>query len=75
MIGSAVISRSPMRRSLLLALTLLTALASCTSKPESGSKRGTADSPSAPANEEATKGRPSYEITMWRGVSCHPTTM
>ena len=58
MIGATVISRSPMRRSLLLALTLLTALASCTSKPESGSKRGTADSPSEHANEEATKRPP-----------------
>ena len=60
MIGAAMISRSPMRRSLLLALALLTALAvaGCTSKPESGSKRGTADSPSAQPNEEAAKRPP-----------------
>jgi hypothetical protein len=38
MIGTSVIFRSPMRRSQLLALALLTAVTSCTSRPERGER-------------------------------------
>jgi hypothetical protein len=58
MIGTAVISRSPMRRSRLLALVLLSALAGCTSQPEGRSAGDTADSPSEKANAEPAKAPP-----------------
>ena len=58
MIGTAVISRSPMRKSRLLPLLLLTALAACTSRPDSRSEGDTADSPSEKAGAEAEKSPP-----------------
>ena len=58
MIGTAVISGSAMRRSRLLALVLLTALAACTSRPEGRSEGDNADSPSGKANAEPAKAPP-----------------
>jgi len=50
-----VIFRGPMRRSELLVLSLLAALAGCTSQPERGAERRHADSPADPAVEEPAK--------------------
>jgi len=58
MIGTAVISGSAMRRSRLLALVLLTALAGCTSRPEGRSEGDNADSPSEKAGAEPAKAPP-----------------
>lgn len=55
MMSSALMFRKPMRRSPLLAMTLLAALAACTSEPERGSEPGPLAAPSEKANEGLPK--------------------
>lgn len=58
MIGIAVMTPSPTPRSQVLALALLTALAACTSKPQSPAREGPGDAPAEKASAKRTAHEP-----------------